>query len=422
MKWLVRTLLVLGLVAAACAASYRPATKYWTRLNRPQWRSVEVTRGRIVAVVNSTGEVKPVRTVQVGAFVSGPIVELAVEFNQEVKEGQLLAQIDTRIFQTIVKRDKAQLSLRNSEVARVTALLEQARNEEKRAQQLTGNGRSFISDSEFDKILFNRVSLEAQLEVAKASVEEATATYDNAMTNLNYARIVSPVDGIVIDRKIDNGQTVAAQFQTPELFRVAPQMREKMHIHALVDEADIGQVRRAHEHEMSVHFTVDAYPDELFEGTIEEIRFSSGSSQNVVTYPVIVAAPNPELKLLPGMTATISFQVDERTDVTKIPNAALRFFPDLKHVHPDDRKLLEGNDQEKTEDSDESQLSASERALLRGKRHERHVWVEAEGLLRAIAITTGLSDSSHTELVSGDLAIGQALVTGIKPKKPVGAK
>ncbi len=207
---------------------------------------------------------------------------------------------------------------------------------------LRAKNENFLSDAERDQLQFNRMSLEAQLDVAKATVEQAEASLKNAQANLDYTRITSPVDGIVIDRKISPGQTLASSFQTPQLFVVAPRMREKMHVHALIDEADIGLIRAAQKQRLSVEFTVDAYLDDLFQGTIEEIRFSSTSTQNVVTYPVIVAAANLDLKLLPGMTASLSFRVDERKHVIKIPNAALRFFPESKYVREADRKLLEG--------------------------------------------------------------------------------
>ena len=226
---------------------------------------------------------------------------------------------------------------------------------------------------------------------------------------------------MIIDRKIDPGQTLAAQFQTPELFVVAPDMREKMHIYASVDEADIGLIRSAQEKGRPVHFTVDAYRDDLFEGQIEEIRFSSTELQNVVTYPVVVAAPNPELKLLPGMTASISFRVDESEDVIRIPNAALRFYPDIKHVREQDRKLLEGKDWERESEEDDDAMSAMEKAAVRKERNRRHVWIVEGDFLKAVEVETGLSDSKYSELVSGDLTEGQKLVTGIEPKKGFGS-
>lgn len=408
-------LLVLGGIGAA---GYRPALNYWRQRNRPQWRTDQVIRGDLVAVVNATGQVKPVLSVQVGAFVSGPIVELPVEFNQEVKEGDLLARIDPRIYQAQADQETAILQIREAEINRVQALLQQARNDEKRGEALRARNADFLSDAERDQLRFSRMSLEAQLQVAQASVEQAKASLKNAQANLDYTRITSPVDGIVIDRKIDPGQTLAAQFQTPQLFVVAPQMREKMHVHALIDEADIGLIREAKEHGLSVEFTVDAYLDDLFQGGIEEIRYSSTTTQNVVTYPVIVAAANPELKLLPGMTATLSFRVDERKDVLKVPNAALRFFPEPQYVRESDRKLLEGvgDDDKEDKQASQQQISANERAKARRRRTQRHVWVEDGEFLKAVAVEMGLSDSRHTEVLSGELKEDQSLVTGLKPK------
>lgn len=414
-----RTLLVLTTLLAVgggvVAAGYQPLWRWWQRRNLPQWRTAEVVQGDIVAVVNSTGTIKPVLQVSVGSFVSGPIEQLFVEFNQEVKKGDLLAKIDPRIYKANVDRDRATLATREAEVARVKALLQQAINDEKRAYALRAEDPAFIAQAELDKVRFNRMSLEAQLEVAQTSVEQARAQLDLSIANLNYTDITSPVDGIVINRKIDPGQTVVAQFQTPELFIVAPDMRQKMHVHASVDEADIGLIRQAQQRGLPVTFTVDAYPDELFEGRIEEIRYSSTTTQNVVTYPVVVAAPNPELKLLPGMTASISFEVDRREGVVKIPNAALRFFPQPQHVRPEDRHLIEGGQESlSAEQTAESQLSAQERAAARRNRRLRHVWVQDELLLRAVAVETGLSDSQYTELVSGNLRPGDRVVTGIQ--------
>lgn len=419
MRTLLKTLLVLLILGGIGAAVSWPAMTYWKQRNRPQWRTDAAVRGDILAVVNATGQVKPVLSVQVGAFVSGPIVDLPVEFNQEVKANDLLAQIDKRLYQANVDQEEAMLLIRQAEVKRVEALLAQARNDEKRGLALRDKNENFLSDAERDQLIFNRMSLEAQLEVARSSVKQAEASLQNAQANLDYTSITSPVDGIVIDRKIDPGQTLAAQFQTPQLFVVAPKMREKMHVHALIDEADIGLIREAQKKGLSVEFTVDAYPDDLFQGTIEEIRYSSTTTQNVVTYPVLVAAANPDLKLLPGMTASLSFRVDERKAVLRIPNAALRFFPDPQYVREADRKLLEGvgGDSEKDQEKpSEQRISANERAEARRRRTQRHVWVEDGEFLKAIPVEVGLSDSRCTELVSGEIKEDQALVTGLKIK------
>src|SRR5439155_13484770 len=180
---------------------------------------------------------------------------------------------------------------------------------------------------EMDQLRFNREALEAQIDVALANIDVAQAGVTNAETNLEFTRITAPVDGIVIDRKVDPGQTVAAGFQTPELFILAPDMEKHIYVYASVDEADIGQIRTAQEQKRPVTLTVDAYPQDVFTGTIFQVRKSATTTQNVVTYPVVIEAPNPDMKLMPGMTANISFQIDIRDNVTRVPVAAIRFVP-----------------------------------------------------------------------------------------------
>ncbi len=408
--------------------------QYWRLASIPKWKTVEVSRGSIVSVVNSTGTVNPQRTVTVGSFVSGPIdgeyqlknaagqimrgrngqpLNIA-EFSQEVQRGDELAKIDPRIYKANFERDEASL-------ARAQAAYDQSVRDLQRAQALREKDDAFVAQSEMDQIYFT-------VQQNKAARDQAKFQLKNSEANLNYCLIVAPEGGIIITRKIEPGQTLAAQFQTPELFVVGINMRDAMHIYAAVDEADIGLIKEAKRKEEElkrqgkkdtalVNFTVDAY-DELFKGEIEEIRMNSAISQNIVAFPVIVRAQNPDLKLLPGMTATISFEVDSRSDVLKIPNAALRYYPqDLRHVRPEDRKLLEGRVEQSEEKSDnetsENDVSAKERAELRSKRNRRHVWVVDGLFLRAVEVETGLSDSQFTELVKGDLKEGQTLVTGI---------
>lgn len=413
MKLLLRSLVALILVGGVGAAIYFPAIRYWKKRNEPKWRFSEVTRGDIVAMVNSTGTVRPVLSVHVGALVSGPVDRLFADFNDEVSAGELLAQIDPTRFEAAVARDEAALKSREAELKRVQALLDQAIADERRAIDLQKVNPDFISEAELDQLKYSRQSLEAQLELARAAVDQATANLSESRTNLDYTKVTSPVDGIVIDRKIDEGQALAAQFQTPELFIVAPDLKKEMRIFASVDETDIGLIRQAQQHGQPVFFTVDAYPDDLFEGTIHEIRLSSIEMQNVVTYPVVISAPNPDMKLLPGMTANISFRVDERKDVVRIPNAALRFYPEEKHVHPDDRKLLRGETWEKEDDDQpEAMLTAVEKAELRRKRRRRHVWTWDGKFLHAVEVEFGLMDGKYAELVTGEVKEGQKLVIG----------
>lgn len=415
MRFLVKLILVLASLGGIAAAAYGPVTRYLKERNRPQYRTMTASKGEIVSVVNATGTVEPVLSVHVGSFVSGPIIRLHVDFNDEVREGDLLAEIDPRIYEANVARDRAALATRKAEVERVEARLQNATNDEKRALGLREDNPEFISDSELDQYRFSRMALEAELMVARAAVEQAEANLSNSEANLNYTRITAPVDGIVIDRKIDPGQTLAAQFQTPELFVIAPDMRERMHIFASVDEADIGLIRKARDNGQKLHFTVDAWPGELFEGAISQIRLSPTTTQNVVTYPVVISAPNTELKLLPGMTADISFRIEEKTDVVKIPNAALRFYPKREHVREEDRGILDGTDQT-SEDDGESVTPPVTTQVESLTTRRRHVWVREGDLLRAIEVETGISDYQHTELVSGEVTSGQELVVGLKAR------
>jgi len=416
MKLLLKLAIILAILAGIGYFAYRPIAAYLKARNKVHFRFAEVDEGDIISVVNSTGDVQPVLRVDVGSFVSGPIIELHVDFNSEVKKGELMAKVDPRLYKSAVARERASLATRQAEIKRVEALLRQANNEEERANQLREKHPDFISDTELDQIVANKESLEAQLDVAHASVDQAKASLENAETNLAYTDITSPVDGLVIDRKIDPGQTLAAQFQTPQLFVVAPNMREKMYVYASVDEADIGLIREAQERNAVVEFTVDAYPDDLFKGKIAQVRLNPTSTQNVVTYPVVVEASNPDLKLLPGMTANISFQVERRDEILKVPNAALRFFPKREQVRPEDHKLLEGGamDEEKADEKEDEleNRSAAEKAEAKRKRNKRHVWVVDGELLKALEIVTGISDSQFTELISGELKKGMKLVTG----------
>ncbi|NLY00386.1 MAG: efflux RND transporter periplasmic adaptor subunit [Rhodopirellula sp.] len=421
MKTFLKLLAVLGVLAGGVYAAVPYAKAYWKARNAPKYRFAEVAKGEIVSVVNATGTVKPVLQVQIGSFVSGPIEALFVDYNSEVHEGDLLAKIDPRIYEAAVARDEASLAIRKAEIARVTAQLQQAINDEQRAMGLRAENEKYISQAEIDKYKFARVALEAELTVAEAGVKQAEASLDNSRANLDYTEIRSPVNGIVIDRKIDPGQTLAAQFQTPEMFVVAPDMEKKMHVFASVDESEIGLIRDAQSHGHKALFSVDAYPDDLFEGEIYQIRVSPTTVQNVVTYTVVVEAPNPERKLLPGMTTNISFEIERHDGVLKVPNAALRFYPKVKeNVRTEDQKLLEGDESgdratdEKDEGYTEMQRSAAQRAAANKERNRRHVWVVEGEKLRAIEVVIGLSDYRYAEVISGDVKEGMKLVTGIE--------
>lgn len=419
MRALIKTLLVLSALGVAGMFAWPYAAAYWKARNRPKYRQAAVARGDVVSVVNANGTVQPVLRVSIGSFVSGPVVELDVDYNSKVTKGQVLAKIDPRLYKASVARDQAALATQKAEVERAKAQLQQAFNDERRALAFRAENANYISDAEMDQYKFNRIALEAQVKVTEAAVQQAQGNLANSETNLEYTEIRSPVDGIVIDRKIDKGQTLAASFQTPELFVIAPEMDKRMLINASVDEADIGLIRKAQERKQKVEFTVDAYPDDLFEGAVSQIRVNPTTTQNVVTYTVVVEAPNPDLKLLPGMTAALSFKVDECRNVLRVPNAALRFYPKLEQVRASDRGLLEGTDkpvdqsEEEEAVTSEAQRPAAERARASRDRNRRHVWGDDGEFLRAVPVVTGLNDYQYTQLVSGALKEGDKLVTGI---------
>ncbi|MBX3421356.1 MAG: efflux RND transporter periplasmic adaptor subunit [Pirellulaceae bacterium] len=423
MRLLVKLLIGLLVLAGIGWAGYSPTMNYWRERNRPQFETSQIIRGDARRVITSTGKIEPVLKVSVGAFVSGPITELYVDFNHEVKKGDMLAKVDPMLYQAAVDRDQALLITRQAEVNRVQAQLLLAKNNLQRGERLREKNQKYLSDREFDALRAEFNALEASLKVAEASVKQAEAQLKNSQTNLDYCDITSPVDGVILERKIDPGQTLASQFQTPVLFIVAPDLREKLFVYASVDESDIGLIRQAAELKLPVTFNVDAYPGELFQGTIEQIRFSATEVQNVITYPVVVSAANPELKLLPSMTAQISFEVDSQDNVLKIPNAALRYYPENPRlVRQQDRKLLDGSQwagRRRSERSEEANqepptLSAQEKAESQQKDSRRHVWVERDGILQAIEVQVGFSDSRYTVVTSGDVQEGTPLVTGIK--------
>ncbi|MEM6687803.1 MAG: efflux RND transporter periplasmic adaptor subunit [Planctomycetota bacterium] len=428
MRWIWKIGL-LGALVGGGAMGYRPAREYWSARNKVSFETKAVSTGDMVRLVNSTGEIKPVLSVSVGSFVSGPITDIYVDFNDEVKKGDALARVDPRTFDAAVLGAKASLSTSQAQLENIEAQLRQAVNNYQRGMAVREKNRDYLSDREMDQLTFQVKSFQAQRRVARASIEQAQASLQNAQTNLDFCEIVAPVDGIVIDRKIDPGQTLAAQFQTPELFVVAPDLRDKVHVFASVDEADIGLIQKAFREKRPVKFTVDAHPDDEFEGQIEQIRVSSVKTSNVVTYPVVIAVANPDLKLLPGMTAYIDFEVDSVGGAVLIPNAALRFFPtNVEWVCEEDRKLVDGSNWKNSgdegekkgdegdddRDEDDKDQDKDQKTGEDEKGRKTHVWRLDGEKLRAIEVVVGLGDSEHTECVQGDLKSGVELVTAVK--------
>ncbi|MEL6896877.1 MAG: efflux RND transporter periplasmic adaptor subunit, partial [Planctomycetota bacterium] len=359
MKRFIKPIIILAILGVAGGLSYNPVAKYLKERNRVQWETEKIIQGDITRYVESTGTIQPVLKVSIGSFVSGPIVELNVDYNDKVKEGDLLARVDPRLFKAALERDEANLESQQASLQRVEAQLEQALRNYQRALRLRERNKDFMSDREMDALTFDVKQLQASRRLSQAGIKQATAALEQSKANLNYCEIRAPVDGIIINRLIQPGQTLASQFQTPELFVVAPDLREKIHVFASVDEADIGLIQKVQSEGRPVKFTVDSHPDDEFEGRIEQLRLSSTTTQSVVTYPVVIAAPNPDMKLLPDMTASIQFEVDAVSKIRKIPNAALRFFPkDPQLVREVDRGLVDGSLLDKK--SEEEEVSETE--------------------------------------------------------------
>jgi HlyD family secretion protein len=272
-----------------------------------QYRTEAVSQGNISATVNATGTLSAVTTVQVGSQVSGIISKLYVDFNSQVKQGQLLAELDPTPFLQQVEQRQADVTKSRIDVANTQLNY----NRQKRL-----GAAGLVAQSEVD-------SAKAAYDASRAQLAQSMATLKQAQTNLNYTKIFSPIDGQVVARQYDIGQTVAASFSAPTLFTIAKDLT-KMQVQADVDQSDIGQIKPGE----PVQFTVDAYPEQQFRGQISQVRLNATVTQNVITYPVIIEVPNPEGKLRPSMTANVTIQVDTVRDVLRVPNSALRFRPE----------------------------------------------------------------------------------------------
>jgi HlyD family secretion protein len=364
-----------------------------------KYRTAKVERGDLRVSVAATGTVQPFLLVQVGTQVTGTIQKLMVDFNSKVKANDIVAQIDPSPFQAKVDQDKANVTKAQADVIRVKAQLTQAEKELARAREL--QKKELISGSDLDTAVATYDSLVAQVEVAQASVIQAQAVLESSMVNLRYTTIISPIDGIVISRNVDVGQTVAASLSAPTIYVIADSMK-KMQIQASVAEADIGRIKE----QMDVTFTVDAYRNDRFRGKVSQIRLSATTVQNVVTYTVMIDADNPGGKLLPGMTANVSFEIAQYQDILKIPNAALRFTP------PDVAAAAAA----KPEPAAAAPSAPAGPKPPRGERRrdqQSRVYIAGPTGPVAVMVTADATDGTWTQLVKGELTEGQELLTGV---------
>ncbi|MCM2359858.1 MAG: efflux RND transporter periplasmic adaptor subunit [Geobacteraceae bacterium] len=359
----------------------------------PLFKTAKIERGTLVSTVSATGSLAAVVTVQVGTQVSGTIQKLFVDFNSPVKRGQAIAQIDPALFIAKVEETKGNYLTSQANLEKAKADLADTRRNLERNRQLLKDG--IISQADFDAAETKFLQAQAAAKAAEGNVSQNRGTYSQAQTNLEYATIKSPKDGIVVSRNVDVGQTVAASFQTPTLFTIAQDLT-KMEINTSVDEADISKVKVG----QPVSFTVDSYPDSKFTGTVTQIRNAPIFTQNVVTYIVIVGVDNKDLSLKPGMTANVTIETARRDNVLKIPSAALRFKP----------KTVRETKGKKQEESGSKKRDISPQVYVLGP----------EQTPVAVPVVTGISSDGQLELLQGELKENDEVIIeqlGLKKKE-----
>lgn len=377
MKKIIAGILVLALLSAGAFFLLR------NKESDIKYKTEKVLRGDIIETVTASGTVNAVTTVLVGTQVSGTIKNIYADFNSSVKSGQLIAQIDPSTFEAQVEQAHANLMAAKANLEKAEVALADTRRTMARNEALFS--KNLIARSDLDTAVTNYETAKAQINAAKAQVAQTGAALKIAETNLRYTKILSPVDGTVVSRSVDVGQTVAASFQTPTLFTIAQDLT-KMQIDTNVDEADIGRIRVGQDAE----FSVDAYLDSVFKGKVSQVRNAPVTIQNVVTYDVVIKVDNPVETnsnaplLKPGMTANVSIVLSIKKNVLKLSNTALRFSPDA-------------NDKG------------------RGQQKGRGAWIIENKIPKRIPVAVGISDGNYSELLSGEIKEGQEVIIEATP-------
>lgn len=383
-------LIAVVAVTVSLAAYYRT-----TDDERPQFTTAVVSREDLVDTVEATGTLGAVTTVQVGSQVSGTIASLNADFNSEVRKGQVIARLDPSLMQAQVDQAAATIVRLEADVDRSQAALQDAQLKLERGRELLKQG--LVPRADVDTAESTARQAEASLQSAKAQVTQARASLNQNRVNLDHTIITAPVDGIVISRNVDVGQTVAASMSAPTLFVIAKDLTQ-MQVEASVDEADIGRIRQGE----PVKFTVDAYPRDVFNGTVSQVRLQPVVVQNVVSYVTVIDVPNPEKKLKPGMTATVTIEIARADDVLTVPNAALRF-------RPADTGLQSGRATQPVATSGRAQGDTQGGAGERSRR----IWTLRDEQLQPVRIQTGISNGTATAVSGGELREGMTVVTGV---------
>ena len=379
------------------------------------FRTVEIERGDLTTTISATGTLEPETLTDVGSQITGKILDFGpdpdhpgktVDYCSQVKKGQLLANIDPTYYQAKVEQCKAALVKAEAELEQMKANCKQAKNEWDRAREL--RPMKAIADTDYDAAEAGFLVAQSNIAVGEASVQQAKAALDMAEVDLNYTVIRSPVDGVVIERRVNVGQTVTAGLNTPSMFLIAKDLR-RMEVWIGVNEADIGHIRL----EMPVQFTVGTHDDMIFRGKVSQIRMNASMAQNVVSYTVVVTAENPDLKLRPYMTANVEFEVECKRDVLMVSNAALQWKPDWSQIAPN--ALAEESAVEDDEQAIPTQGDAIEEAAdtpPASTTKLRRIWTPDGDKVRPLDVFIGITDDINTEISGPGAQEGMKIVTG----------
>ena len=381
MMWMLAS---VGLIATAGAGV---ATRSSSQV-KPRVTTVDVTRRDLVQEISATGSLEAVTTVNVGSQVSGIVQTLYADFNDIVRKGQTLARLDPSLFQTQVEQAEANLIRAEADVERLAVARDAARLALARTATLAG--KRLVSDADLESAQIAVASAEAQVRSAQASVAQSKASVNQVKVNLAHTVITSPIDGIVVSRAVDTGQTVAASMQAPTLFVLAADLAH-MRVNASIDESDVGHIEPG----QAVSFRVEAYPDETFAGRVAQVRLQAVVTQNVVTYAAVIDVDNPGFKLKPGMTATVTIEVARRGDTLTVPAAALRFKPTASVL------------------AAMGLTSGGTAAACAGATNCGTLWVYDGAAIRDVAVRTGITNGTSVEILGSPVGAGTAAVTAI---------
>ncbi len=377
----------------------------WRVLRRPpplQYQTSAATKGPVVARVTATGILSAVVTVQVGSQVSGRIAKLNADYNSTVKKGQLIAEIDPALFEANLAQAKANVLAADGQLKQAEATVLAARRTYDRDKSLRAS--NLIAQADLDTAETTLQAAEASVVAARGNLAQARAQLTQSEVNLAYTRISSPIDGTVISRSVDVGQTVAASLAAPTIFTLAGDL-QKMQVDTSVAEADVGKLAAG----MEATFVVDAFPDERFKGTIRQIRNAPQTQQNVVTYDAVIDVNNPDLKLRPGMTANVTVVYADRQDVLRVTNAALRFRPS-----PEMLAALGRSSGGPQRVAGRDGVRGTAQAATTPGGNGRSLWVLRDGRPAPAQVTIGVSDGTFTESLSGPVQAGDAVVSGVE--------